>query len=400
MAISELLCKELGKDIIMKLIYLEWGYPYDSDIQKAFIEKEAEVFPFRLAAKVDNYLYPPLGEEEMTQLQALVEKKKPDMIFSINFLAGISEFCKSNGLIYGSWVLQLPNMDLFTESVRNGCNRIGICDSFLAERLWKEGITNVFFLPDAVVGCQRVKYDTIRACSFVGKVPFAYADTPFSTASKDLSENTMGYLAGTAHCQRVLYGATVLEDILIGAPAGEFMGKYPTPRQIMPQLGRLYLTEAYLTPEVTRLEQIILLQNMSSGVDIEIFTDGEFPDCTGKKQGYPENLQEKLEIYGSSIINLVQADRSYHDAIPHQVLEIMASGNFVLVNYQKDFGYFFKQEETIVCYGDRLERAQLYNKYGMDPKERKRVCDAAFEAVRAGHTYAHRIDFMLENWEV
>lgn len=384
--------------MMRKLIYLEWGYAYDKAIQKAFVDKDIEICPYQLSAKAGEGLYPDLAKEEMQGLQEFLEREKPDGLFSINFLGCVSEFCRINGINYYAWVLVLPNVDLFTGSVKNSCNRIAICDSYLVERLWKQKIDNVFFLPDAVAGCHRVKKEIARPCSFVGKIPLTYDDTPFGAHSKGLTDNTMGYLAGMVHCQRVLYGATMLEDILIGTAASEFMEKYPLPEKVLPQFHKLYLTEAYVAPEVTRLEQIILLQNMASGVDIGVFTDGDFPDCEGKKYPYPESMEEREEVYASSIVNIVQADRNLHDAIPHQTLEIMASGNFVLASYQKDYGYFFKQDEDIVCYGDRLQRAQLFNQYGMDPKARERITEAAYEKIQAGHTYAHRIDFMLNNW--
>lgn len=381
----------------MKLIYLEWGYPYDKDIQNAFVEKGTEICPFQLSVAVDCHLYPRLDGVERQRLLQLLEEKKADAVFSINFIAWISDFCQQNHILYSSWVLQLPNMDLLTDAVQNSCNRIAICDSYLVERLLRLGMENIVFLPDAVAECRRVKLEMVRPCCYLGKVPFSYSDTPYGQGAGRISDSTLGYIAGMAHCQRVLYGATMLEDILMGTAAAEFMEKYPLPERVLPQLHRLYLMEAYVAPEVTRLEQIILLQNMSSGVDIDVFTDGIFPDCTGRIFPYKEETQDRLEIYGSTIVNIVQNDRSIHDAIPHQTLEIMASGNFALANFQKDYGYFFQQGETIVCYGDRLERAQLFNEYGMNPEKRNRLCDAAFEAVRAGHTYAHRIDLIQNN---
>ncbi len=37
-----------------------------------------------------------------------------------------------------------------TSSVRNACNYLGICDSYLVEKLWQLGVSKAFFLPDAV----------------------------------------------------------------------------------------------------------------------------------------------------------------------------------------------------------------------------------------------------------
>lgn len=379
----------------MKLIYLEWGYTYDKEIEQAFIEKDVQILTYQIPEKSGFEVYSCYEKQQREALQQVVEQEKPDALFSINFFAGISDFCLQNGIAYYAWVLQLPNMNLLSSAICNSCNRIAICDSYLVERLRRQNIENIFYLPDAVAECKRVRKDTVRGCSYVGTVPPIYEDTPFGAYSLGLSENTMGYLSGLLQCQRVLYGATILEDTLMGSAAAEMMERYSGVEQLIPQFHKLYLAEAYLAPEVTRQEQIILLQNLGISVDLGAFVNGEFPDCQGRKQAYPETVQERQEVYGTSIINMVQAHRSYHDAIPHQALEIMASGNFMLTNYQKDYGYFFCQGEDIVCYGDRVERAQLFNQYGQDKQLRERIIDAAYEKIRAGHTYAHRVDFWL-----
>lgn len=383
----------------MKLIYLEWGYTYEKEIEKALIEKEVEIYTYQIPEMSGFEVYSFQEKQQKDALQRIIEQEKPDGIFSINFLAGISDFCQQNGIAYYAWVLQLPNMDLLSTAIYNSCNRVAICDSYLVERLRRQNIENIFFLPDAVAECRWVRGERVRGCSYVGTIPPIYKDTPFGTYSRGLSENTMGYLSGLLQCQRVLYGATMLEDILMGSAATEMMERYLAVDHLIPQFHKLYLAETYLAPEATRQEQIILLQNLGISVNLGAFIDGEFPDCQGQKHAYPQTVQERQDIYGSSIINMVQAHRSYHDAIPHQALEIMASGNFMFSNYQKDYGYFFCQGEDIVCYGDSVERAQLFNQYGQDKQLRERVIEAGFEKVRAGHTYAHRVDFWRTIWE-
>ena len=387
-----------SKNMIEKLIYLEWGYEYDNAIQKAWKDRGVEIIPYKLEKKLDEKICSSMSELSKQNLEKCIEDNRVNVIFSINFISEISEICKRNDIFYYAWVLVLPNMDLFTASIDNLCNRVGICDSFLVERLWKRNTKNIFYIPDAIEKCHRVRKDFVRPCSYMQKLPFSYLDTPFGDRTKGLSENTMGYLTGVIHCQRVLYGATMLEEILMGTAAEEFLAQYPLPDKILPEFHKLYVSEAYLSPEVTRLEQIIFLQNMSSGVDIEVFTNGHFKDCTNKQFPYPERLDERGDIYGSSIINLVQAESNIHDAIPHQTLEIMASGNFVLTNYQKDYSYFFNQGEDIVCFGDRVERVQLFNEYGTDANKRERVIEAAYEKIQLAHTYTHRVEYMLSNW--
>lgn len=384
--------------MMKEIIYLEWGYEYDADIQNAMKQKGLVLHPIRMEHRADEKLYPPLSQTQTEQLARCLEETHADTVFSINFLASVSDWCMEQHVKYAAWVLQLPNIDLLTAAVEHDCNRIGICDSYLTERLLQRRVGHICYLPDAVAGCHRVRNNMVRACSYVAQAPFAYEDTPFGEHGREMTEITMGYLTGMIHCQRVLYGATMLETVLIGSAANELMEKYPLPENILPEFHKLYLSEVYIAPEITRLQQLISMNNLAARTFMEAFTDAAYPDCIAKRLPYPAQLAQREQVYGTSIINYVQTPNSYHDAIPHRTLEIMASGNFALVNFQKDYSCFFKQNENIVCFGDELEKIQLYIEYGKDAEKREHIVEAALETISAGHTYAHRIDYMLANW--
>ena len=129
----------------MKLIYLEWGYTYEKEIEKALIEKEVEIYTYQIPEMSGFEVYSFQEKQQKDALQRIIEQEKPDGIFSINFLAGISDFCQQNGIAYYAWVLQLPNMDLLSTAIYNSCNRVAICDSYLVERLRRQNIENIFF---------------------------------------------------------------------------------------------------------------------------------------------------------------------------------------------------------------------------------------------------------------
>ena len=91
--------------------------------------------------------------------------------------------------------------------------------------------------------------------------------------------------------------------------------------------------------------------------------------------------------------------RTLHNGIPRDMLEVIAAGGFPIVGFQRDLAYFFKRDETLAWFTNPSEFSRAVVRYGNNPEERERVRQAAFDAVKGGHTYRHRIAVMLEMWE-
>lgn len=370
----------------MKVLYLKWGYRYDDAVFRAF---------GAVGLETEEISLPEQFTEGMKVTGDFLEKLQGitcDIVFSVNFFSEISDVCQKISAPYCSWVLQLPDYDLYTESVKNPCNYIGVCDSYLTEKLWQMGVARAFYLPDAVEPFESVQKPIEREVSFIGKHPAA------DWNMENMTAYSKGYLDSFLHGQRVLFGASMLENGLLFRVQKEFMEDNPIPEKILPECHRIYLADRYFAPACTALQQDIFLQNFAS--IMTIYSDGKFEGCTSAvKYPYVEEEQKRREIYVGKEFILVLAPHIMHNAIPRELLEVIVAGGFPLAGFQKDYTYFFKKDETLAYFTDPADFSKAVVKYGNSMEERERVRQAAYQTVIDGHTYRHRIATMLEMWE-
>ena len=379
----------------MKLTYLTWGYPHDDKIIRAFeatgIEVEKKALPSGFFAEGEEEPGREADGDAHQELKAVLRSAEGDMIFSVNFFAAVSDFCREEGLAYCSWVLALPNHDLYTRAVMNSCNYIGICDSYLVEKLMGIGVGKVFLLPDAVEVCEREKQLLVeRGVCFVGSRPKE------QLFLGKMSLYNQGYIESFLHIQRVLHGAYILENGLLGPVQQELMNVHPAPQDILPEFRKLYVADYHLAPSVTCLQQNIILQNFNNLMTV--YSDDDFSAAGAECHPYPTEEEERRWIYSSKEFTLVLAPHALHYGIPRQLLEVIIAGGFPLSGFQRDFNYFFRQNENLAFFRDRTEFQRAVVRYGNDQGERKRVQQAAYETVLRQHTYANRIESMLAMW--
>ncbi len=402
----------------MKLTYLTWGYPHDMEIIRAFKEVGLEVDTVGLPQTIIHEQWEKKEiPGEMPDKEMDGEKSGiGDIIFSVNFFARVSDFCQREGIPYCCWVLQLPNFDLYTAAVKNACNYIGLCDSYLVEKLWGLGISKAFFLPDAVelkkpektgqetdqtteedkeTGKGTVKETNMPA--FEREACFVARHPEEALHTEEMTLYGRGYLDAFLHAQRVLYGASILENGLLARVQREFLSCNSIPGEILPELEKLYMADRYFAPVCTALQQNIFLQNYES--IMTIYSDGEFPHCKAVKYPYVEEEAKRGEIYAGKEFTLVLTPHVMHNGIPRDVLEVIVAGGFPVCGFQKDYGYFFKKDENLAYFTNDTEFSQTIVRYGNSSKERERVREAAYRTVEQGHTYRHRVKTMLEMWE-
>lgn len=378
----------------MKVLYLKWGYRYDGAVLRAFRAAGIEPVEMELPSQfTDSLKGTTIGEreEESRDFLEKLQGVAGDIVFSVNFFAGISDVCQREAVPYCSWVLQLPDFDLYTEAVKNPCNYVGVCDSYLVEKLWQMGVSKAFFLPDAVEPYTPELRPVEREACFVAEHPVPDWNMEKMTAYGK------GYLDAFIHGQRVLFGASVLESGLLFRVQKEFMEDNPVPGEILPECQRLYLADRYFAPACTALQQDIFLQNFAS--IMTIYSDGDFDGCDlSVKCPYVEDEEKRREIFAGKEFTLVLAPHILHNGIPRELLEVIVAGGFPLAGFQRDYTYFFKKDETLAYFTSPMEFSQAIVKYGNSAEERERVRQAAYQTVIAGHTYSQRIVTMLEMW--
>lgn len=369
----------------MNLTYITWGYAWDQAIIAAFEQIGFTVE--QVATKLSE-------NDEKLFVEELLGGRASDIVFSVNFYKEISDFCQREGVPYASWVLQLPDFDLYTAAVTNTCNYIGICDSYLVQKLWEKGVTKAFYLPDAIEAPKNSKEENkflYREACFVAE----YQKPPLHTET--IPVYSRGYIDAFLHTQRVLMGEYILENGLIERVHRDVMNANPVPEGILPEFHKLFLADKYLAPACTALQQSIFLQNYEK--IMTIYSNGDFSACKCEKHPFLEDTVSRNRVYAEKEFTVVLAPHTLHNGIPRQALEVIAAGGFPLCTMQKDYSYFFKEDENLACFHSMGEFNDLLVRYGNDADRREKLRQAAYELVVSQHTYQHRIQFMLEMWE-
>lgn len=383
-----------GEEVLeMNLLYLTWGYPYDKAIISAFEKEGITITQLDVAEYGIFFTEEQKGEIESLDLllSNAMQSLNVEIVFSINFFAEISDFCQKKVIPYCSWVLDFPNFDLYTKSLFNPCNYIGINDSYLVEKFWKEGVEKVFFLPDAVERKEKIQehYEERELC-FVGQQPVSKLNR------ESISKYSRGYLDAFLHAQRVLSEESILENGLINRVYNEIAKNNGTPATILPQFQKQFFADYYLAPECTIQQQNIILQNNAN--IMTIYSDNPFTICSCKKFSYPQDEEERRQIYAKKEFTLVLTPYVYHHGISREMLEVVLAGGFPLCSLQKDYLYFFEKDENIAYFVDYPQFFKNLQRYGNEPTERERVQKNMYEIVIKNHTYKNRIVTMLETW--
>ncbi len=383
----------IGGFMRILLIALEQESSYA--IQKAFEECGQEVDIFFFQKAVDLHRFVVLDLENRTALATVLQKQDFDLVFSIGYLHEASVFCHMLGCLYVSWILNLPNFDLFRNSVSYSENYFFAGESALVDWLKKSGAQNVFYLPAAAAFCEKIESSKIYEISFIGKIPVWNRGEIFSEETK-LSRSCLGYLDGFVHSQRVLYGWDLFSDPLPLAVLEEIMHYYPieAPADIYVPFSFL-CSQYYLMPQVIQQERLILFQGLKNL--LTVFTgQREEENISYVVQPYPKGLEERKRIIASSKINLNITNRYFINGIPSHAFEIMGYGGFLITNYQKEFFDFFEVGKEWIYFenaNDLLLKTVFYCNH---PEARGEISERALEKVKKKHLYVHRAERILE----
>ncbi|MCR5031409.1 MAG: glycosyltransferase, partial [Lachnospiraceae bacterium] len=141
-----------------------------------------------------------------------------------------------------------------------------------------------------------------------------------------------------------------------------------------------------INPAITDIERKEILDQVSVHLGNEANLHF-FPDKVGNLAPY---------IYSKSLVNLMIPPRVLTTGIPMQAMEVMGSRGFLLCGYQADLANAFIPGEEVVLFDSRqdlLEKLTYFMEHG---KERTSITKAALEKIRTEHTFARRLDILLQ----
>ena len=113
--------------------------------------------------------------------------------------------------------------------------------------------------------------------------------------------------------------------------------------------------------------------------------------------GPVDYVSEMPYVFKNTKINLNMTLRSIWTGIPLRAMDIMGCGGFLLTNYQADFLDYFEPGIDYVYYADNNDLMRKIDYYLTHEDERKSIAESGYRKVKMDHTYADRVQMIIEH---
>jgi spore maturation protein CgeB len=115
-----------------------------------------------------------------------------------------------------------------------------------------------------------------------------------------------------------------------------------------------------------------------------------------KVEGEIDYREEVPLLYNASKINLNITKTQLKTTINQRVFDVGACGGFLLTDYRREIGEFFKPGEEIIYYKDTDGLRELAEYFLHHEDEREEIAKKAMERVLRGHTFKARMERLVE----
>lgn len=381
-------------------------YRYNSICEDAVIRglKELGHTVYEVVLEVENKS--PSGQEILDAVVMGMEKSNADIIFSINYYPALSEIARVYKLLYYSWIVDAPVLELYSKTIKNRCNRLFIFDSELYREISVYNPYNIFYLPLAA-DCDFYQ-NAIRNASlsdvekythnisFVGSL---YTEKCPYDKVKNLSPKISGYLHGIMKAQEKIYGYYFVEELLSDELVDEFVknydGYYLAGEEDLLTKKRT-LAQFYIGNKITAMERVDTFKYLSEKFEVDIYTASDTKEIPKlKNHGTIMTHTQMPIVFNKSTINLNPTSKPIRSGIPLRIFDLLACEGFVLCNYQSDLLNEFLQGEELDIYSSIEELEEKIRYYLSHTDVCREIAHNWYEKVSKRHTYPLRLEQMF-----
>ena len=347
------------------------------------------------------------NDEIFKDLQTLIQKENISLVFSFNYYPIVSYVLKDTNVKYISYVYDSPQVAVFTCSIIFPCNYIFLFDYAIYEKLHNGGISTVFYLPLAVnVARMHSLIETSinsmkeHEVSFVGNL-YNESHTLYDRLCakfKPEHEYVHGYLNGIIDAQSHIYDYFFLEDMLDEKTLAILDETYPyTPNHDSIVTPAYVYAHYFMARKVTEIERKRLLKKVSENFNLSLFTKKETPELPLAHNLGPVDYYDKMPlVFHKSKINLNITLKSILTGIPLRCIDIMASGGFLLTNYQADMFRHFEPGVHFDYYCDDKELLYKIDYYLNHEDERMMICENAKKEIERNFNLEDYLQMMID----
>ncbi len=410
----------------MRVLFHRYGSIVEPDVLEAFGQLNIDVIKDEM--EIDQKNIDP--DTRVSTLAELILENRPDFVFSINFFPYISQICEKLNVIYAALSVDCPVLEIYSDTIRNKCNRIFLFDYAQYESVVNENPDGIFYLPLAsntdrwddidvprdVDGSILYKYNV----SFVGSL---YTEkSPLRQAA--LSDLNRGYVDGVLAGAEKFSDLSLVEEVIKYNPEMTAFIKDSLPGlwercdigKAVTNTDDLISIMNVLGFELTARDRVRLLNTIASlecsddltgdvrrylpEADksvLSIFTRSETDVLKGAftAHGGVRTHDEMPAVFKQSKINLNPTMRCIKTGLPQRIWDIMGCGGLLLTNFQAEIPEYFEIGEDLLCYETEKDCAELIAYYLSHDEEREAIALSGYNKVKTLHTYVIRVAKML-----
>lgn len=334
------------------------------------------------------------------RIKEILNEGSFDAVFSVNFFPVLARICNDVSIKYVAWSYDSPlrEKDL-EETIGLPYNYVFLFDREECKKWNRKGYQNVYHMPlavnverlDAVQITEEDKRNFACDVAMVGQL----YESVLPELLEFADDYSKGYISALIESQLKLYGAYLFDEVVTDELTERMNAAFAripgNPISLETDALRVHMAK-----EVTNLERSILLEEIAAGHKLNLYSSN--------KGGLSENVSwkgsagyfdEMLKVFKLSKINLNISLKCIQSGIPLRALDIMASGGFLLSNYQPELAEFFVDGEDCVMYyslEDALAKCEYYLTH---EEERLAIAYRGREKVKALFGYEDRLKEIL-----
>lgn len=347
-------------------------------------------------------------EEQIQSITKVADEFHADAFFSVDYFQIVAMAAKKLNITYYSWLYHIPQWSLFSYAAQLPNNRIITFDSAQMQELKQYNVNGMQYMSQAA---DKELLTSAKALATPQMIDKYTADVSFVGTLYESSNNLFNRISPEARekeiykeivrmirDKRFSYGKDILyrgvteemvEFLLEEVEHGQDHFFFANQEEIAVQ--------SVLARKITVEERKLMARTLAKEFDFKLFTISnteKFPEINNC--GPVDFAKQAPLVFNGSKVNIYVTPRSIRSGVPLRVLEIMACGGFVLVNYQEDLAAEFEDGKELVMYRSLEEMVDKVRYYLEHEDERKNIAKAGYEKVLREYNYAEKLRHILE----
>lgn len=330
-------------------------------------------------------------------------------VFSINFFPAISYTCEHFHIPYVCWSVDSPVPELFSNALKNRCNRIFLFDKAQYDFFSPCNPSGIFYLPLATnvkrweqVVLSMTEYDYTRYgadVSFVGSLYTEKCKYDTLVSQNILSQYTQGFVDGLLEAQFHVYGYNFIYDNLTDRVIREIADADPQfyhGTDTFMDTDRYLVAHQYLGMKLAAVERQRTLAALSEKFSVALYTRSDVSALPHiQARGGVSTLTEMPKVFQASRINLNITMRPIETGLSLRVWDVLGCGGFLLTNYQSELPSYFEIGKDLDAYESQEELMEKVQYYLSHEEERVEIAIHGYEKTARLHSYENRLAEML-----